>query len=163
MRTKIASMVALSAALAIGMIAFTAGIAGAHATISYDCNTVTVDFTQFTPGSPSTATITVNGTDHDFEWTATSPEYVFTATVPYVSHSGDPDVVVNVTWQGPSAPGTASQTFSTESCPAPPTTTTTTTTTTPPTTTTAPPSVSPSDATRTVAAVAVVASPAFTG
>ena len=154
MRTKIASMLAVCFALTVGTIALTAGVASAHALITYDCNTVTVNFTQFATNPPQeiTAVVNVNGVDHDFSWTTSD----FTATVPFVSHAGDPDVVVKVTWQGLVEPGSAEQTFSTDDCASVPTTTTA-----PPTTTTI--AVGPNDASRVAAAEAVVAAPVFTG
>jgi hypothetical protein len=163
---KTVQAVAAVAAVVAGTIGITMGSASAHtATLSYDCFNVTAKYVDFGDGSHS-ATITINGTVHNVSFTGPSS----TLTVPFVSHSGDPDVVVSTTFiSGNNEPKTISATFSADSCAA------ATTTTRPPatTTTTAPPNVSPDvvvrpatptpEAAVVVAAVAVVATPAFTG
>jgi hypothetical protein len=163
-KSKIASMIVVIAALAAGAIGLTAGAASAHALISFDCSTgVTVEFTQFGAGT-STATVTVNGVPTDFSWGGGD----FNANVPFAGPAGT-DVVVSVTWQGPSEPGSAGpQTFSTDDCATPTpgqhSTDPTPTTEEPTTTTTPSVAVSPEVAVReTEAAPAVVAAPAFTG
>jgi len=161
---KTISALALFAAVTLGTIGLTVGTASAHdANSTYDCFTVKTNFTNFAsnpPGSGSnTATVTVNGVDHNFSWTTTN----FTASVPFVSHSGDPDVVVKVAFHGLDGNvGGETKTFPADSCSPPPTTTTVPATTT----TTIPTDVSPAVVVRpaaAAAAAAVVASPAFTG
>jgi hypothetical protein len=161
---KIISAFAVIAAVALGTIGLTVGTASAHdATSTYDCFTVTTNFTDFAVGTPpgstvNTATITVNGATTNFSW----PGANFVAKVPFVSHSGDPDVVVKVAWHGLDGNvGSETHTFPADSCAAPVSTTV-------PPTTTIPTNVSPAVVTRTApaaapAAAAVVASPAFTG
>ena len=166
---KTVSTFALITAVALGTIGLTIGSASAHDSNStYDCFTVTTHFTNFASNPPksgsNTATVTVNGVSHPFSWTTVN----FTATVPFVSHSGDPDVVVVVSFHGLDGNvGGETKTFPADSCTAP------AVITVPPTTptTTIPTNVSPAVVTRTpapaaapaAAAEAVVASPAFTG
>ena len=160
---KTVSTLALIAAVALGTIGLTIGNASAHdAALKYDCFTVSASFTDFASNPPgsgaNTATVTVQGAGHDFSWTTKD----FTATVPFVSHSGDAPVVVNVAFHGLDGnTGSTSATFPANSCTAPAVITVPPTTTTP-----IPTEVSPAVVTRTApaaAAEAVVASPAFTG
>ncbi len=151
---------ALVAGVLVASLGVFAGTAGAHtATLTYDCFNVTAQFENFASdgASVNTAVVTVNGTPHDFSFTTSS----FTANVPFVSHSGDPDVVASVSWIGfDDHTGSADATFPADSCAPPPTTT-------------VPPAVSPGDSGVTVspadvvktatAPAAVVAAPAFTG
>jgi hypothetical protein len=150
---------ALVAGMCVATIGVFAAPSGAHtSTLGYDCFNVTAHLTKFASDGVgvNTAVVTVNGTAHDFSFTTTS----FEANVPFVSHSGDPDVVASVTWHGFDAhTGTVTQTFSADSCAAPPTTTTGSPTI-------APATVSPDVVQRTAAATvspAVVVAPAFTG
>jgi hypothetical protein len=163
---KTVSAFALITAVALGTIGLTIGSASAHdASLKYDCFTVTATFTNFATNPPgtgaNTATVTVNGAASNFSWTTKD----FVATVPFVSHSGDPDVVVKVAFHGLDGnTDSTSQTFPADSCTAPAVITV-------PPTTTIPTNVSPAVVTRTpapaaapaAAAEAVVASPAFTG
>ena len=162
---KTVSALALVAAVTLGTIGLTISSASAHDSNStFDCFTVTTHFTNFATNPPgsgaNTATVTVNGVDHNFSWTTKD----FVATVPFVSHTGDAPVVVKVAFHGmDGVTGGSSATFPADSCAAP------VSTTVPPTTapTTIPTNVSPAVVTRTAApataAEAVVASPAFTG
>ncbi len=160
---KTVSALALIAAVALGTIGLTIGNAGAHdSSLKYDCFTVTASFTNFASNPPgsgeNTATVTVNGVNHAFSWKTED----FNATVPFVSHSGDADVVVKVAFHGMDGnTGSNSATFPADDCAAPAVITVPPTTTTP-----IPTDVSPAVVTRTApaaAAQAVVASPAFTG
>jgi hypothetical protein len=156
---KTFSAFALIAAVAAGTIGLTVGSASAHAQITYDCSTVTVNFDNFSQrvdGEVNTGQITVNGEVTNVQFAGPS----FVAQIPFVSHSGDADVVVHVTWVGTQPnPATdfADATFPTDDCSPPPTTTTAP----PTTTTTVAPQVSPAVAVR--PAAAVIASPTFTG
>jgi hypothetical protein len=160
---KTVSAFALITAVALGTIGLMIGNASAHdSSLKFDCFKVTASFTNFKSNPPgsgaNTATVTVNGVGHDFSWTTED----FTATVPFVSHSGDAPVVVTATFHGLDGnTGGSSATFPADSCAAPAVITVPPTTTTP-----IPTEVSPAVVTRTapaVAAEAVVASPAFTG
>jgi hypothetical protein len=157
---KIVSAFAVIAASAAATIGLLAGTAGAHtATLGYDCFTVTAHYVDFGAGTHA-ATITINGTVHDVSFTGSSGD----ASVPFVSHSGDPDVVVSTTFiSGDDKPKTISATFPADSCAPPPTTAPPSTTR--PTTPTIPIQVGPETVVRptVVAASPVVASPTFTG
>ena len=101
----------------------------------------------------------MNGAGTNFSWKTKD----FTATVPFVSHKGDADVVVKVAFHGLDGnTGSTSATFPADDCAAPAVITVPPTTTKP-----IPTNVSPAVVTRTAApaaaAEAVVASPAFTG
>ena len=146
---KTVSALALIAAVTLGTIGLTIGSASAHDSNStFDCFTVTTHFTNFATNPPgsgaNTATVTVNGVDHNFSWTTKD----FVATVPFVSHTGDAPVVVKVAFHGLDGnTGGSSATFPADSCaPAPAVIT-----------------VPPTTAAPATAAEAVVASPAFTG
>jgi hypothetical protein len=167
---KTVSAIALIAAVTLGTIGLTAGGAGAHdAALAYDCFDVTAKFTSFPSNPPGSgtnnATVTVNGVEHKFAFTSET----YTAEVPFVSHSGDADVVATVSFVAMDGnTGSDSASFPADDCAAPTTTTTTTTTSTTTTTTTLPGgqtiNVQPAVVTRTaVAASAVVANPTFTG
>ncbi len=162
---KVISAMAVASAAALAVVGIGVGSAGAHNSgLSYDCFTVSAAYTNFPSTGVNSATLTVNGVAHDFSWTGPS----FPASVDFVSHSGDPDVVVSSVYSSTSDDfhGEDSATFPADSCApvTPPTTVPTTVPTTP--TTTVPINVAPADATRpatVVAAAAVVATPAFTG
>ena len=167
---KTVSAIALIAAVTLGTIGLTAGGAGAHdAALSYDCFDVTAKFTFFPSNPPGSgtnnATVTVNGVEHKFAFTTGS----YTAEVPFVSHSGDADVVATVSFVAMDGNSeTTSASFPADDCAAPTTTTTTTTTTSTTTTTTLPGARRSSPARggharAAVAANAVVANPTFTG
>jgi hypothetical protein len=154
---KIVPVIAAASAAALAVLGIGVGGASAHDSgLSYDCFTVSAAYTNFPSTGVNSATVTVNGDAHDFTWTGPS----FDAHVDFVSHSGDPDVVVTSVYSATADgfDGQDSATFPADDCaPAPPTTTIT------PPTTTVPTEVSPSVAVRAVAAEAVVAAPAFTG
>jgi hypothetical protein len=160
---KTISALAVIAAVALGTIGLTIGSASAHnSSLNYDCFTVSAPLTNFATNPPgtgaNTATVTVNGVDHNFSWTTKD----FVATVPFTSHKGDPPVVAKVTFRGlDGVTGGSTATFPADDCAAPAVITV-------PPTTTIPTNVSPAVVTRTApaaapAAAAVVASPAFTG
>lgn len=157
---KLVSSFALVAAVSLATIGLMVGTAAAHtATLGYDCFTVTAHYVDFGAGTHA-ATITINGTVHDVSFTGSSGD----ASVPFVSHSGDPDVVVSTTFiSGNNLPKTISATFPADSCAPPPTIPPTTTTTIPiqvgPETVVRPPVVRPS----VVVAAPLIASPTFTG
>ncbi len=155
---KLFSAFAAVAAATVATLGLTVGVASAHnATLGYDCFTVTANYTNFSAGANS-ASITINGTPHDVSFTGPNGS----ATVAFVSHSGDPDVEVSTTFiSGDGLPKTISATFPADSCAPPPTTA-------PPTAPpTAPIEVGPEVVVRPVAAPvaagAVVATPVFTG
>jgi hypothetical protein len=158
---KLFSALAALGAMTVVTLGLTAGVASAHnATLNYDCFTVRANYTNFSAGA-NTATITINGIAHDVSFTGPNGS----ASVPFVSHSGDPDIHVSTTFiSGDGLPKTISATFTADSCAPPPTTAPPTTT---PATTTIPTNVAPEVVTRPaaapVAAAAVVASPVFTG
>jgi len=156
---KLFSAFAALAAATVATLGLTVGVASAHdATFTYDCFTVTAHYTNFSAGANS-ATITINGVVHDVSFTGPNGS----ASVPFVSHSGDPAVQVSTTFtSGNGQPKTASASFPADSCTPPPTTA-------PPTVapTTVPINVGPEVVVRPVvapvAAAAVIASPVFTG
>ena len=91
---KVFSAIAVLAATTVATLGITVGSASAdNATLSYDCFTVTAHYTDFSTGA-NTATITINGVAHDVSFTGKNGS----ATVPFVSHSGDPDVAVSTTF-----------------------------------------------------------------
>ena len=157
---KFFSACAALVAATVATLGLTVGVASAHdATLSYDCFTVTAHYTNFSAGA-NNATITINGVVHDVSFTGPNGS----ASVPFVSHSGDPAVQVSTTFtSGNGQPKTASASFPADSCSPPPTTA-------PPTVapTTIPTNVGPEGVVRpvagpVVAAEAVIASPVFTG
>jgi hypothetical protein len=156
MKKSLSAFALVAAACAASIGVFAAPIGAHTSTLSYDCFNVTAHLTNFASNGTgvNTAVVTVDGTPHNFSFTTST----FTANVPFVSHSGDPDVVASVSWHGfDGNVGNESATFSADSCAAPPTTT-------PPT---VPVNVLPEVVTRAaapaVAPAAVVAAPAFTG
>ena len=110
---KMLSALAVVAVTAVAALALTVGTASAHnATLSYDCFTVSANYTAFSAGA-NTATITINGVVHDVSFTGPNGS----ATVPFVSHSGDPKVEVSTTFiSGNDLPKTVSATFPADSC-----------------------------------------------
>src|SRR4051812_14924456 len=91
---KIISVLAIVGAVTLGTVALTVGTASAHdATLSYDCFKVSANYTNFSAGA-NTATITINGVVHDVSFTGPNGS----TSVPFVSHSGDPDVNVSTTF-----------------------------------------------------------------